>query len=78
MPNPTSTNSNNETAKPGVIYRASNIALDIATLGVFTARYNKKHGWANPWTSDGKAWSESSDNHNRKDASGVAPQQQQQ
>jgi hypothetical protein len=37
--------------KPGFFYRAGNIALDLATLGVFTARY--KRGWPNAWRSDG-------------------------
>ena len=38
--------------RPGALYRASNIALDLATMGIFTARY--KHGWANAWCADGR------------------------
>jgi hypothetical protein len=37
--------------KPGVVYRVSNVAFDLVTLGVFTGRY--KHGKPNAWTSDG-------------------------
>jgi hypothetical protein len=37
---------------PDVLYRASNIAFDLATMGIFTARY--KHGWANAWWSNGR------------------------
>jgi len=47
MASPPSTNPN----KPSVLYRVGNIALDVVTLGVFTARY--KRGWPNAWTSDG-------------------------
>jgi hypothetical protein len=38
--------------KPDALYRVSNIALDLATMGIFTARY--RHGWANAWRADGR------------------------
>jgi hypothetical protein len=44
-------NNNNNANKPSTIYRASNVALDLVTMGVCTARY--KHGWANAWKADG-------------------------
>jgi hypothetical protein len=47
---------NSSAGKPSVAYHISNVAFDLATMGVFTARY--KHGWPNAWTSDGRSYLE--------------------
>jgi len=39
-------------SKPDALYSVSNIALDLATMGIFTAHY--RHGWANGWRADGR------------------------
>jgi len=35
-------------AKPSILYRVTNVAFDLVTLGVFTGRY-KKPSWPNAW-----------------------------
>ncbi len=67
-----------DTTKPNVLYRAGNIALDVVTLGVFTARY--KNGWPNAWRADGSlpASVHTQGTNQPRDRAGPVPGQQQQ
>jgi hypothetical protein len=55
---------NSNANRQGLVYRASNVTLDLVTMGVFTARYN--HGWSNAWTSDGRSYAETHPNVSRR------------
>lgn len=71
MPSP----NDNDVNKPGIAYRAGNVALDLVTLGVFTGRY--KRGWPNAWRADGCSCYHQDGTHKPTCTAGQGQEQQQ-